>query len=80
MFFGDYYIHFECKHDGTAFRRAIVEVKQRSQRSVTRWVTIYYLELYALESTLSQSRLHLQSTPALGPRGGLWPVLLVGNP
>jgi hypothetical protein len=45
-------------------RRAIAEAKQRSQRSVIRWVTrIYYLEiLRVLEGTLSRwSRLHLQS-------------------
>jgi hypothetical protein len=45
-------------------RRAFAEAKQRSQRSVIRWVTrIYYLEiLRVLEGTLSRwSRLHLQS-------------------
>jgi hypothetical protein len=42
---------------------AIAEAKQRSQRSVIRWVTkIYYLELRASESTLSHwSWLLLQS-------------------
>jgi hypothetical protein len=55
--------------------RADVEAKQRSQRSVIRWVTIiYYLELLrALEGTLSRwSRLHLQSfapTPVLFKEG-----------
>jgi hypothetical protein len=44
--------------------RAIVEAKQRSQRSVLGWVAkIYYLKLLrASEGTLSRwSRLHLQS-------------------
>jgi hypothetical protein len=45
-------------------RSAIAEAKQRSQWSVTGWVTkIYYFELLrASEGTLSRwSRLHLQS-------------------
>jgi hypothetical protein len=46
----------------SALRRAIAEAKQRSHRSVIRWVTkIYYLELLrASEDTLSRwSQLHL---------------------
>jgi hypothetical protein len=48
------------------------------------WPKPYHLELLcASEGTLSRwSRLHLQSlapTKALGPRGMLWSVLLVGN-
>jgi hypothetical protein len=52
-----------------ALRRAIAEVKQC--RSVIGWVTTNYLKLRPSEGTLSQCRLHLQSTPTnpLGPRG-----------
>jgi hypothetical protein len=66
-------------------RRAITEVKQCW--SVIGWVTkTLLLELLrASESTLSRwSRLHFAvvSThqPALGPRGGLLPVLIMCNP
>jgi hypothetical protein len=50
--------------NGQCAWRAIAEAKQRSQRSVIRWVTkIYYLELLrASEGTLNRwSWLHLQS-------------------
>jgi hypothetical protein len=50
---------------GECARRAVAEVKQRSQRSVIGWVTkIYYLELlFAWEGTSNRwSRLHLQSS------------------
>jgi hypothetical protein len=57
---------------------AIAEVKQRW--SVIGWVTKnYYLELLrALDGTLVPIAFAVVSThqPALGPRGGLWPVLL----
>jgi hypothetical protein len=51
---------------GQCARRAIVEAKQRSQKSVIGWVTkIYYLELLrASEGTLSRwPWLYLQQYP-----------------
>jgi hypothetical protein len=50
-------------------------------QSLDGWPKIYYFELLRpSEGTLSQSRLQQSLAPtALGPRGGLWPVL-VGNP
>jgi hypothetical protein len=47
-------------------------------RSSDGWPKIYYLKLRASEGTLRHwSQLHLQALP--GPRGGLWPVLLMCN-
>jgi hypothetical protein len=49
----------------SALERAIAEVKQRW--SVIRWVTNYLELLRALEGTLSQSWLHLQSLTPTNP-------------
>jgi hypothetical protein len=70
-----------------ALRRAIAEAKQRSQWSGIGWVT------KTLSSRASpcfgrhvkplvSAAFAVVSTHqlALGPRGGLWPVFLVGNP
>jgi hypothetical protein len=68
-----------------ALRRAIAEVKQR-------WSVIGRETKNLLSRASPCFRRHIEplipaafavvSThqPALGPRGGLWPVLLVGNP
>jgi hypothetical protein len=57
----------------SALRRAIAEVKQRW--SVMRWVVkICHLELVPAAFTVVSTH---QS--ALGPRGGLWPFLLMCN-
>jgi hypothetical protein len=53
-------------------RGAIGEVKQRSQKLVIPWVSKNYLE--PLSASVSTHR------TALGPRGGLWAVLLMCNP
>jgi hypothetical protein len=68
-----------------ALRRAIVEVKQRW--SVIGWVTKNLLSLAAPcfgrhVKPLVPAAFAVVSThqPALSPRGGLWPVLLMCNP
>jgi hypothetical protein len=66
-------------------RRAIAEVKQRW--SVIRWVTRKKLSRAPLcfgrhVKPLVPTAFAVVSThqPALGPRGGLWPVLFMCNP
>jgi hypothetical protein len=61
-----------------ALRRAIAEVKQLW--SVIGWVTkIVYLELLR-DSEGTAFAVVSTHQPVLGPRGGLWPVLLICNP
>jgi hypothetical protein len=69
----------------SALRHAIVEVKQR--RSVMRWVTKNLLSrappcFGRHLKPLVPAAFTVVSTDqsALGPRGGLWPVLLMWNP
>jgi hypothetical protein len=69
----------------SALRHAIAEVKQRW--SVMRWVTKNLLSRVPLcfgrhIKQLVAAALAAVSThqSAMGPRGGLWPVLHVGNP
>jgi hypothetical protein len=69
----------------SAFRRAIAEVKQRW--SIIGWVTTHLLSrappcLGRHVKSLVPAAYVVVSThqPALGPRGELWPVLLMCNP
>jgi hypothetical protein len=69
----------------SALRRVIAEVKQRW--SVTGWVTKNVLSrappcLGRHVKPLVPAAFAVVSThqPILGPRGGLWPVLLMCNP
>jgi hypothetical protein len=69
----------------SALRRAIADVKQR--RSVIGWVTKNILSgappcFGKHVKPLVPAAFAVFSThqPALGPRGGLWPVVLMCNP
>jgi hypothetical protein len=69
----------------SALRRAIVEVRQRGQ-SLDGCPIIYYLKLLRTYfgrhvKPLVPAAFSVVSTyqPALGTRGGLWPVLLMCN-
>jgi hypothetical protein len=61
-------------------QRAIAEVKQLW--SVIGWVNKNYLELLRASVPLIPVVFAVVSThqPALGPRGGLWHILLMCNP